>query len=88
MWNVVSTSWNLAMSPTRTEYCVATIYDEADVEKPSEWERFRSRDDAERYASLLRRFGLGAVLFAVLVIGGVPAAEQAVEVARYELPAA
>lgn len=74
------------MTSERTEYCVAAVYDEADVEKPSEWERFRSRADAERYASLLRRVGLGAVLFAVLAGVGEPAKAKPIEVARYSLP--
>lgn len=74
------------MTLARTEFCVATVYDEADVEKPSEWEWFRSRAEAERYATTLVRFGLGAVMFAVMVVGGVPARHEAVEVARYEQP--
>ncbi len=75
------------MSSAKAVYCVATVYDEADVEKPSEWERFRSRAEAERYASLLLRVGLGAVMFAVLAgNGGAPARAEFVEVARFEQP--
>jgi hypothetical protein len=75
------------MLQQRTEFCVATVYDDTDVETPREWERFRSRGDAERYASLLVHFGLGAVLFSAMVVGGVPRVEQAVEIARFEQPA-
>jgi hypothetical protein len=47
------------------EYQVATIYDDTDIEHQDEWERFRSLEEAHRYADLLHRSGLGAALFAL-----------------------
>lgn len=72
------------MPQSEVEYRVAAMLGDEPFEDRTEWERFRSMDQAQRYATLLARLGLGAVIFAVAVIGGAPRVDTLKEVARIE----
>jgi hypothetical protein len=72
------------MSDERTEFRVAATLGGEPFDERTEWEKFKSLDQAQKYASLLARFGLGAVIFAVAVIGGIPLPETLQEIARVE----
>ncbi|MCX7324790.1 MAG: hypothetical protein NTZ14_10215 [Hyphomicrobiales bacterium] len=72
------------MIDDRTEFRVAATLGGEPFDDRSEWERFKSMDQAQRYAMMLARLGLGAVIFAVAVIGGAPRIDTLQEVARIE----
>lgn len=72
------------MTEDRTEFRVAATLGGEPFDDRSEWERFKSLDQAQRYAMMLARLGLGAVIFAVAVIGGAPRVDTIKEVARFE----
>jgi hypothetical protein len=72
------------MTDERTEFRVAATLGGEPFDDRSEWERFKSLDHAQRYAMMLARLGLGAVIFAVAVIGGAPRIDTLQEVARIE----
>jgi hypothetical protein len=72
------------MIDDRTEFRVAATLGGEPFDDRSEWERFKSFDQAQRYAMMLARLGLGAVIFAVAVIGGAPRVDTLKEVARVE----
>ena len=72
------------MTEDRTEFRVAATLGGEPFDDRSEWERFKSLDQAQRYAMMLARLGLGAVIFAVAVISGAPRIDTLKEVARIE----
>jgi hypothetical protein len=72
------------MSHDKVEYRVAAMLGDEPFEDRSEWERFRSIEQATRYAGLLVQFGLGAVVFAFALGAGIPAQAVVTEVARYD----
>lgn len=72
------------MTDERTEFRVAATLGGEPFDERTEWERFKSLDQAQRYAMMLARLGLGAVIFAVAVIGGAPRIDTLKEVARID----
>lgn len=72
------------MTDDKVEYRVAAMLGDEPFEDRSEWERFRSLEQATSYAGLLVRLGLGAVVFAFALGGGIPAQAVVTEVARFE----
>jgi hypothetical protein len=72
------------MPDDKVEYRVAAMLGDEPFEERSEWERFKSIDQAKSYAGLLVRLGLGAVVFAFALGTGIPAQTVVTEVARYE----
>lgn len=72
------------MTEEQTEFRVAATLGGEPFDDRTEWERFKSLEQAQRYAMMLARLGLGAVIFAVAVIGGAPRIDTIKEVARIE----